>query len=110
MENSDIGILSLPHKSSSQHDNIDIPSPFAAYSGARQNNGSFSSGSSVSHSKQDLHIKTPSPTTSIGIHRTQDGRRFITNGTSTSSSSRVACDLCFNKHVNPWHSTTDCLL
>jgi hypothetical protein len=45
----------------------------------------------------------------FGIHRTRDGRKFITTTNSTTTNqSRIACTLCYNKHVNPWHPTENC--
>jgi hypothetical protein len=110
LDNSEIGVLSIPSLSTSFTDNNDIPSPYATYSGTRPHHRSSSSGSSTNPSRHKQHHGSTHPTTSIGIHRTRDGRRFITNGTPSSQSSRIACDLCFNKHVNPWHSTDDCPL
>jgi hypothetical protein len=41
------------------------------------------------------------------IHRTFDGRRFLSE---QSSSTRPHCTLCHNKHPNPWHDTSNCPL
>jgi hypothetical protein len=47
--------------------------------------------------------------TTIGIHRTHDGRKFVPHNNNLLSSARKpSCLLCSNKHVNPWHATEDC--
>jgi hypothetical protein len=43
----------------------------------------------------------------FAIHHTSDGRRFLSE---QSSSTRPNCDLCHNKHPNPWHDTSNCPL
>jgi hypothetical protein len=48
--------------------------------------------------------------TTIEIHRTKDGRKFISHNNKLLSqkSPLSLCQLCFNKHVNPWHPTENC--
>jgi hypothetical protein len=46
--------------------------------------------------------------TTIGIHRTKDGRRFVSHNNKLLSSKQPLCQLCSNKHANPWHATEDC--
>jgi hypothetical protein len=48
---------------------------------------------------------------SMAIHKTKDGRRFLMYSKQQPKSvySRPSpCQLCYNKHVNPWHSTNQC--
>jgi hypothetical protein len=47
-------------------------------------------------------------TATIGIHRTKDGRKFISHNTHSLGPKAPLCQLCFNKHVNPWHPTENC--
>jgi hypothetical protein len=85
-----------------------MPTPFAARS--------FSSGPSPSNNKpaqpsvSTKHSTKPSSvsTTTIGIHCTRDGRKFISQSNMISSACRPTCLLCYNKHVNPWHPTEHC--
>ncbi len=57
----------------------------------------------------------------VGIHHTKGGRRFLTvkqtNKTRPSSGNqtigalsqqKTPCNLCLNKHPNPWHSENNC--
>ncbi len=55
------------------------------------------------------HTATPSlrPTT-IGIHRTRDGRKFVSHNNMLTPARRPTCLLCSNKHANPWHPTENC--
>jgi len=46
--------------------------------------------------------------TSIGIHHTRDGRKFLSHNNALTSARRLTCFLCTNKHVNPWHPTENC--
>jgi hypothetical protein len=50
----------------------------------------------------------PSNFTTIGIHRTRDGRKFISHHNKILSSKQPSCQLCFNQHASPWHATDDC--
>jgi hypothetical protein len=46
--------------------------------------------------------------TTIGIHHTKDGRRFIRHKSIFLTPKQPQCQLCSNKHANPWHATEDC--
>jgi len=58
--------------------------------------------------------------TTVKIHHTKNGRRFLTlnkpnattsrgnNHDRTSPNQPPPCTLCLNKHVNPWHSSDSC--
>jgi len=55
---------------------------------------------------------SPKPTssliTTIRLHQTRDGRKFISHNNVLSSTPQPTCLLCHNKPVNPWHDTTNC--
>jgi hypothetical protein len=116
LENSEITIFSTTSSSSQFTTDHDTPLPIAAYAHHPSNHHSHNSSRPPrSHNNKNDNNNTsqhPSSqqTISLGIHRTRDGRRFITNNNHQQLSSKPICDLCFNKHVNPWHSTTDCPL
>jgi hypothetical protein len=70
--------------------------PIAAYGGShpRYNNNTNNNNNSKhagSHHKE------------VSVHHTRDGRRYISD-----NSSKIACNLCFNKHPNPWHTANNC--
>jgi len=76
----------------SSTDTSTIPMPFAARTHA-------------SPSKQVL--TTPKHTT-IGIHHTKDGRKFVSHNNLLSPAKKPSCLLCNNIHANPWHPTENC--
>jgi hypothetical protein len=88
---SDITTLSLP----TEQTTID-PSAFAVRS-------------NISRHTQPSNTSTSS-TTTIGLHRTRDGRKFITHNNNVASAHHPTCLLCHYKHVNPWHETNNCPL
>ncbi len=47
---------------------------------------------------------------SIALHRTKDGRQYLSSPNSSSIISQrpSSCKLCLNKPVNPWHATENC--
>jgi hypothetical protein len=49
-----------------------------------------------------------SSTTTIGIHRTKDGCKFISHNNILTAAHHPYCLLCNNKHANPWHPTENC--
>jgi hypothetical protein len=49
-----------------------------------------------------------SSTTTIGIHHTKDGHKFISHNNILTAACRPNCLLCNNKHANPWHPTENC--
>jgi hypothetical protein len=54
--------------------------------------------------------KSDPATMTIGIHRTKDGRKFVSHNNALSTVRHPTCSLCNNKHVNPWHDTDNCPL
>jgi hypothetical protein len=52
----------------------------------------------------------PSSTTTIGLYKTKDGRKFISHNNNITPARRPSCLLCNNKHTNPWHDTSNCPL
>jgi len=60
---------------------------------------------SVSQTKPPMSTRPTNVSTTIGIHRTRDGRRFVCHNNNILSSKQSSCQLYFNIHVNPWHDT-----
>ena len=65
----------------------------------------FAARTNASSSKQVL--STPKHTT-IDIHHTKDGRKFVSHNNLLSPAKKPSCLLCNNKHANPWHPTENC--
>jgi hypothetical protein len=86
--------------------------PFAAYAHQPSNHRSTHSSRPLgSPSNNNKPHQFSNNNVSFGIHRTRDDRCFITNTNPQKHHPiKPLCDLCFNKHVNPWHSTADCPL
>ncbi len=62
--------------------------------------------STIQHTTKS-HASLPKSTT-IGIHRTKDGRKFVSHNNRLINQKTPLCQLCFNKHANPWHPTENC--
>jgi hypothetical protein len=62
----------------------------------------------LSSNNKNSTLPSSKSTTTIGIHRTRDGRKFISHQNKILSPKQPACQLCFNKHANPWHPTNEC--
>jgi hypothetical protein len=63
----------------------------------------------IHHSSPKQTNTTPSPrSTTISIHRTRDGRKFLSHNNVLAAARRPTCLLCSNKHANPWHPTENC--
>ena len=97
---SDITILSTPSSSTSS-----LVDPVAARGSAYhptniQNNNATTRSASTKPTK-------PS-TQSYALHRTKDGRQFLSHNLSIMSQCPSPCKLCHNKPVNPWHTTDNC--
>ncbi len=54
------------------------------------------------------HPPLSNHSTTIGIHCTRDGRKFVSHNNTLSTARQPTCLLCANKHVNPWHPTKNC--
>ncbi len=76
------------------------PDAFAAraYAPSLLPNKSSASGSTKGHTTNTM----------IGIHRTKNGRKYISHNNTVLSPKAPLCQLCFNKLVNPWHPTDNC--
>jgi hypothetical protein len=120
LEASEISILSFPRttygtgessnfaiEDYSNNNNIGsaLPTPFAAYGGSHPRNSYNNNNSNAYRGSHNNNTYKPadSVTKDVSIHQTRDGRRYISDG-----SSKVACNLCFNKHPNPWHTADNC--
>jgi len=78
------------------------PTPIAA-------RGFSQATSHSTNSTRHLSTSRSSPlSTTIGIHKTKDGRKFISHNNTVLHPKKPLCQLCFNKHVNPWHPTENC--
>jgi len=95
---SDITSLTLTNVTSS----TSIQEPFAARGLSHPPSSIKSTSSSQSASTRSNQATT------IGIHRTKDGRKFISQNNHLLGPKAPLCQLCFNKHVNPWHPTENC--
>jgi hypothetical protein len=109
-------INNLPGSSSSSLPSPDpgLLSPIAAFGSSSHRNkpttyNNKSNNNNHQSSNNNNTSKSSTNNNNFGIHRTRDGRKFITTSNlPTIGSSHIACALCFNKHVNPWHQTENC--
>lgn len=91
-------ILYLPNNTTSNQDSTVLP-----YAACGLSN--------VSHAmtKGTTLSSTPNTkTATIGIHRTKDGRRFVSHNNKFLTAKQPLCQLCSNTHANPWHATENC--
>ena len=84
----------------------EMPAPFATY-GSSHNRTGTSHNNNMSHAHRgplnNNNINSVgSVNKSVTIHQTRDGRHYV------SDVSKVACNLCFNKHPKPWHTADNC--
>jgi len=85
---------------SSSIDTLSIaPTAFAARS--------YRSSHTMTNTKQPTS-KHDSNQSTIGLHRTKDGRKFISHNNVLTPARQPSCLLCNNKHANPWHPTENC--
>jgi hypothetical protein len=85
---------------SSSIDTLSIaPTAFAARS--------YRSSHPMTNPKQPTS-KHDSNQNTIGLHRTKDGRKFISHNNVLTPARQPSCLLCNNKHANPWHPTENC--
>jgi hypothetical protein len=111
LENSNITFLPTSSTTSSQSSTSVGISPFAAIGSSPsphfKHYNKTTNNNNTSYQHTNKSISTSNNT--FGIHRTRDGRRFITTtNTSRVEPSRPACVICYNRPVNPWHSTNNC--
>jgi hypothetical protein len=110
LETSDITILPNNLSSSSSYDSPGLVSPIAALVTSTSHPSSHNNNNPTPYNSNNNNPNNNRPKPGhFGIHQTRDGRKFITTSNSpVPGSSRIACTLCYNKHVNPWHKTEDC--
>jgi len=68
----------------------------------------FSNVTNMSALNNSSSVPSTQRSTTIEVHRTKDGRKFVSHNNKLLSKKSPLCQLCFNKHVNPWHPTENC--
>jgi hypothetical protein len=91
-------ILYLPNTTSNNHNATVLPFAARGLSNISPTALTGTPMSSISNTKS----------TTIGIHRTKDGRHFISHNNKLLPQKQPKCQLCSNMHANPWHATEDC--